>query len=762
MKAFGWAAALAVLLMGAGAQAQEPLGQAPGEPEPRAPVSFTAACAPGAPPDGFTETEQLAWTAFCAGEPIRFWDRGESACLVEEQSEIDPLKTLSQRFFSAVSRAAARDKGLTRLEILCAHAPDGVTLEGELPHLAVRLTELSATYFETEPGTVLADLEIENWLTNTVHLDYLTVRGALRLRFDEEAFIDGFGTIEPYRPRVFMRGAKAQLISLSGAFLRVNAYAAEADRISVVADIRERLDLDFARVDDVTLRATRASVFDVSEATVSNVWVDESAFDRIDLRRAEIVKDLQFRDVRIAGDFSAYRATVGGSVFFTAPTQIDGQLNLYQSKVGGDVALERAVLLGDLEMARAQIQGAFRCRDAFLVDRVDLEQASLSAIDCDRVAIAGRLDIDRIAQPQVLRFQDAFLADVSAFAIDVTGGVFFRRSHVLGDVQLRGSRMRALEFDAAEIDGTLSVDQLEVSENLFLRDGFVGRGVVHMRRSSIGGSVDLSGGAFHNRVDFVGAEIRALHFASLRSEVGVQDVQFMRGASLKAPDARLGLLSASERSFLVVDGDARTDAWVPMDWRTAQITRLQSGDLASSEGGVGSFGGAASDVILRLTVPSAIDDQTGEVTPGRFNPGVYQQLAAALDAEGRAEAAREVRYARWEAARTSGELPPYREGLLFVSKWVAGYGEYPERTLAYAVGIVILSFLLTFASVGARGWPLDTRIWYAVDCAVPVFHISTQYRDVNHGRWLVNSLFVLLRFAGLIVAVILAASIGAL
>jgi hypothetical protein len=488
----------------------------------------------------------------------------------------------------------------------------------------------------------------------------------------------------------------------------------------------------------------------------------------IDLRGAEIAGDLSLRGLsaarddavsvaldgahlaraadlsgaRLQGGFSARAARIGGDLDMGGAA-VQAGAALDGATVGGGATFIRATVGGVLGAEGAVIGGALRA-DALTAEALRMEGLRTGgAVVLSGATIAGAVDLDTARIGGDLRIRTFEGAPAPHLGVDGAAvALSLNNAHVGGRIDVAGARF----------GGGVSLDAARIAEDLWLRRGSAVDGPVVAVFARFGQNVDVSGAALGD-VDLTGAAIGG----ELR--LGAPAVA-PRGSApdggapgLPAPDwrgdARLWLRNASATAIVdtgIMDTGAdcaAIDAWPgALDLSGFAYARI------------GGLGGDDERARERCGFHVA---WLSRQTPFSLDP--YRRLADLLDAGGRAQAARAVRWAARERQLAEAEgLEWVRLGL---QRIFVGYGIYSYTVFVWMIAMAVVGGAIFSRSPEARRSEVPLGVLFSADALLPFvsFRKAHDAVDFTSGyRWY----FYFHKFMGWVFALFFVSALGGL
>jgi len=417
-----------------------------------------------------------------------------------------------------------------------------------------------------------------------------------------------------------------------------------------------------------------------------------------------------------------------------------------------DCFLEEGILAGNARLASVDLGG---CQIEHPVEPpLAADSLTCSALDLDKVRVIGHAGggAVRLLGAHIsgqLSCIGADLRNDSGPALNADGlqvgqsmflrdGFTARGNGVLGAVRLAGTHISGgLECDGADLRNdsghALDAGGLQVSQSMYLREGFTARGSGH------DGAVLLVGAYIGGNLECDGADLQNDYGPALDADgLRIERAMFLRGgftARGSGHDGAVLLVGAHIGGNLECDGaDLQNDSGPALQAGGLQVDQdmyLREGFMAIGGGeGVAvdltgtRVGGALrfDSTLLEHTVDShrrlAVDGLTYAGVPGLISPqgwrGLlrhgtpgyaaqpYQQLAAGYRALGDERQARETLMAQRDDQLARADTRWGERLWGWITKITLGYGYQPWRALLFLGAVMVVSCVLAW-SLGAHG-----------------------------------------------------------
>ncbi|MDA7424517.1 translocation/assembly module TamB domain-containing protein [Thalassococcus lentus] len=447
-----------------------------------------------------------------------------------------------------------------------------------------------------------------------------------------------------------------------------------------------------------------------------------------------------FRGASVAVNFDALGATfekvlnlerthVRGSMLLGRSAMFQGDVVLRSASVGSVLSATTSTFEGVFDGNRLEVNETLFLRDgAQFTGEVSLLNARIgSDVDASGSTFHARLNADsaRIGGSLMLRNGAVF-----------SGKVVLRNASIQNQISAIGSRF----------EDTFNGDAMKLGGSLFLRGGSVFQKGITLTASDIGSHLQFGASRFDGKINMTGAK------------VGVELLLSSPGDSHGAPtwgnDAELILRNVSTPVL-----QAEMHGWKRKDgsWLKTDLTGLR----------YDRFGGLNADSWVQSANMGDADAETliawiEEAQPDhgkRYDPQPYEQLAAALTAAGAENAAKAVRFARYEHRRTVEGTPPWDRFKLGLSAWVIGHGVYPFYLLAWFGALVFLGVVVAHRSASQELKGFWQKFWYSLENALPLVELKEAHKAIEHNDGLAEWVFHAQKVAGFVLATIL---VGAL
>lgn len=583
-------------------------------------------------------------------------------------------------------------------------------------------------------------------------------------------------------PGVRLRGARIEgvldLTDCSGAGLPALAL--------LDCDLPEAVDLSHARLARLSLRGSRLTRLDATEAQIDGE-LDLCGVAPLGEPGLETLT-AKLRGVRIDGDLLARDAK-----FARATDSADDALMLQGADISGNVLLDGSFeAFGCVWLLSAKIAGTLSCDGAQLLNRSD--DATGQALNADGAEI-GAVLMQRVKAEGEVRFTSARIAR----DLDISEGGSFRNELAA-----------ALVAANAEIGGQLFADSVKIAGQLLLQSTRIGRNL-DLRGAEIAHRTSARGDAFGRAIDATSANIGGaalLQGANVKGEVFLAGAniegylsfgggRFINGGAwaIRAPNVRVGgnlTFKLPENGFAphgqktVIEGGAKFDRARIEGALSWSALELRGPGPDGAKGALFSFADAqiAGDVQATALIAqhdaridasgaccAALDDdvkagwgvERAELNlegfdyaridssnehwrerlkwlgraRGRFSPQPYTHAAQVYARAGRREDARRILLAQHDRNTLRASAGPITWALSSLFGVIAGYGLAPIRIVrALALFLVLgVAGVLAMNAQGALVTPQGAQCngavepaLYAVDVALPVIDLGQESR----------------------------------
>lgn len=465
------------------------------------------------------------------------------------------------------------------------------------------------------------------------------------------------------------------------------------------------------------------------------IWLRGATVPLLDLGGSRVA-GLSADDLAVEGSVLLWRGFAATARVSLVGARIGGKLDLARARLtaaGAALSADRVAVGGDLILDEAEVTGG----------------AVAGALLLGGARIAGRLSARRVrvtnpAGPAISA-TNLHVTDT----VDLSHGSELRGAGEQGAVRLVGARVGSVSLGQArlvnESGWALAAHYLDVSGTLYL-DQVEAVGGIRLSGSRIGGQVTLERATVDGRH----------HPALAGTRMQVAQAVLLDGATLRStgPEPTVTLRSARIAGDLELRGTTLSHpAGTALRLDTTTVEgRAVLAELVVADGGldfrdatVGTF----SDDPTRTPGPVQLDGLTYRGLPGHHDVGVadrlawlgrmpayaaqpYRQLAAAYQAAGHEDEARQVLVAQQERLRDGLAGWTRQRHRLF--GLTLQYGYQPLRAVAVLLAVLATAILLFLAAPGGSEvegggrCPAVDRVGLAIDAAVPLASTGTEER----------------------------------
>jgi sRNA-binding regulator protein Hfq len=314
---------------------------------------------------------------------------------------------------------------------------------------------------------------------------------------------------------------------------------------------------------------------------------------------------------------------------------------------------------------------------------------------------------DALNADRIKAIGDVLLSD----GFNAKGEVLLRGATIGGDLNADGGTFKTLKSDknaSQTVHAALGADRIDVTGNVFLRNGFSAEGEVRLPNSTIGGNLEATGGTFKN------SDGNALN--ADRIEVGsvfLNDGFYAEGA-LRLPGAEIKgqlLVANAELDELNLEGAhvAGSFLWRGIGIRawwigshTLDLSGAKVGVLDDQEASWPRRGGLLLDGFVYDRILGAPTDAKTRLRwlalqPDGYFPQPYEQLIAVLRQTGHDDQVADVAIAKQDDLYKHGELGLWGKFWGWALYHTVRYGYEPWRAFMW-MAILLLLGTLAFAS----------------------------------------------------------------
>ena len=213
------------------------------------------------------------------------------------------------------------------------------------------------------------------------------------------------------------------------------------------------------------------------------VWLDRSLLEKgVDVMGMKTSRRLTFDESKIVGQIDAFEVQLDADLSMEG-AELVGGIDLTRAHVGNGVNLEGAKIVGLLNMNTTDIG------HNLLMDG----EAQFKEIDLTAAHIGGQLSLrtstvsDKLVMSGIAVDRELFADDAKFNEIDLSGG------HVAGSLSLSGTK----------INGALSLNTIDVRQNLLLNNGARFKNV-DLVAAHIGGQLNLHAATVTEKLDMNG------------------------------------------------------------------------------------------------------------------------------------------------------------------------------------------------------------------------------------------------------------------
>lgn len=490
-------------------------------------------------------------------------------------------------------------------------------------------------------------------------------------------------------------------------------------------------------------------------------------------RRSRWARDLDFSGSVLTGDINLAEAVIGGDLRADGVTPSDegtspAWIDLSGSRIGGRFSIDGAVLDGGLGLAGASIadtlsarqtamqvlilDGARAGRDVSLRASGVMEELSMVAariggdldmngfiaeapFKAERIE-AGEIRLDAARLPSAT-LQGArttrhlvlsgatFAGTVNLDRAQIGGDLWIRRweggpEPVIGAeadpdavvLSLNNARIGGrIDVAGARFGGTISLDAIRITEDLWLRRGSAVAGRIVAIYARIGQNIDLSGTALGG-VDVTGGQIGG----ELR--LGAPNNPTLT-APLWREDAKLTLRNVEASAMVdpvaeAADGNCGSDD----PWPVAIDV------IGFSYARIGGLGGGSE------TAREDCGWYVGWLARQQpFSLDPYRRLAEHLEGGGRDAAARKVRWAAKERQLSEATGPEWIR--LFAQKIFVGYGIYTGVVFVWLIVFMVLGRVVFSYAPEAKTSKVPLGYVFSLDMLLPFVSFRRVHGDVD-------------------------------
>ena len=443
-------------------------------------------------------------------------------------------------------------------------------------------------------------------------------------------------------------------------------------------------------------------------------------------RGARFARSVSLSGSHLGGPLYAGSMQVGHNLHLEGGTSFDGIVDLNSATINGAVFAQGSIFRGRFLANHMQMGGSLFLRGgAIFASEVSLFQAK----------IGGSIDSSGST------FKGPFHADgmLVGGTLALRGAATFHARVRLVHVQVS----RNFEADGSTFIGKIEADSMQIGGSLYLRDGGTFQNI-DLSATEVGGNLQFGNSRFNGLVQLTGMSVDG---EILLSSTEWYAPSWGQGAELILRNVSADALQAEMAAWQIEEGH-----WLPTDL-TGFVYRRIGGRGAAEHSELTNMADATTDDLIGWIENSQPNHDA------RYDPQPYSQLAATLEAAGRTEAARELRFARVEHKRRAENTPFWEKVKLSFSRWVIGHGVYPFTALWWFVGLVVCGVLVASRSQAAALRGFGPKLWYSLENALPLVELKESHKGIAHGDAFVEGFFHAQKVLGFILATLL---VGAL
>jgi len=429
----------------------------------------------------------------------------------------------------------------------------------------------------------------------------------------------------------------------------------------------------------------------------------------LDLQGTKIDGRIDLDDINCTGELSMQGLQVGMDLSISGTASL-ASLNLSGAKVSGDIRMSGSRCNGIIAMVGLEVDGRLRLDRIYagktiLLNRLkcrgelNLAKATTADIEMRGAVIGGLLNMTGTTMA----------GDLDMELLEVSENLFLRDGATFQQVYLWDATVRGtIEARKAEFNGLLDMNGVRAGY-ILVQHGAIFRRGVKSPYAKVEQNVDLRGGQFHATVDFAGAEIKgALIFGSQDS-----------GEPIWSEDSELTLQDASANTVHsdMHSGPNSLQSW-PHRLHLSGFTYQRIGDPTVVEPAGQRSNSTAEWLVQWLARDSGLSRQP------------YRQLSDVLVNQGEISKSDTVLYAGRERERrhTRGVRRLGQELL----KWTIGYG-IGYRYFRSLLWVLILSAVgaLVFGPVVRQHWVgRGASLLFSLDQLLPVISVAPGADDI--------------------------------
>ena len=430
-------------------------------------------------------------------------------------------------------------------------------------------------------------------------------------------------------------------------------------------------------------------------------------------------------------------------------------------------------------LEHAHFKDGFAIRDATMKEFRGYRSRFEEDLAITQVYVNGNVDLKNVEVGKTLDLSGIRAWDISVDALHASGNVTINslkghpvqantlsiaKANVEGDLYITGaSNFWHVSLEHSNFSGSATFSSIHVLDSITLADTRFGHDVVFgvnindggTRRSVFYGPVDIEGAVVGGYVNLDGT---SLNLVDLGGSVATR-----------------GLILATKKDAIIW----RPGYHGPECKGRAQLNLQDFETSTIQDYDIGSWPTFVEMDNFRFTHTRAADGGSNglltrfkDVTPWlnrdcSFNPVSYERVAELLRADGHWDVANEVLTARWQTDLDQDDTPWLRKTLLFLAKWMIGFG----------VGMGYLLLLFWASLLTLIGWFVITRpgayttvspdgpklgILYSLNRLLPVISLADNNSDVILTTSLARSYFAVHTILGWIMSAFIVAGLALL
>jgi hypothetical protein len=487
-----------------------------------------------------------------------------------------------------------------------------------------------------------------------------------------------------------------------------------------------------------------------------DLYMDDGKFARVNLTSVRVKGSLLLNGSRVTGlldmaglrvddHLAMYQAEFADVLLGLA--RVQGHLVLANSKITGDLVMDGLHVGGDLVGMDAQFNRA-SARGAVVDGSLNLTGATVNGdLDMTRLRVGRDLLATSVSEKVFTLVPESLRSSFNELGIKPDGNPNPILKARFARVALTGASIQGgLALAGATLTGDLAMDGVRIGGDLTMAEGEYQAvslerahiaGVFNLRNSKVGGQLDCYASEIGSRFDLRGgaefARSIICSFAKL-GEVDLagstfQDDVDMTGSQINS-ELRIGSAGEArtqwaERSTLYLR-NATADA--VQDLPDAWPTRIDlSGFAYHNLGGRN----ATQQAPMADRPVSWFVNWLSKQDP--YAPAPYEQLATALQSEGRPGAADEILYAGKERERAQATF--LRRAWLTTIDVLIGYGYHLERALVWVAAFILTGVaVLRFSGHGPRN-QMPFGIAYSFDMLLPIIRLREKHYQIDLEGW---------------------------